>query len=242
MVIALGSSVFASDCRSRFTADDFEFVARTLARDAGDAVSLVDLLSDPDSRDAVLDHEGLAARLADDGTCLKVSPNLYFYVLVRRALKRRGLEDRGVADYVASVLVAFSARRPMPGASGVVTDAPGHAYVSDLLARLSQAGTHEVFLIRVQTADYALFLSGVFSERIAAWRERRGAPGLSFYEQVGETNYRMASDHPAARRSQVADTLAHLASAFREVRAALNVMTDTTLHLSPEPPPELFAN
>jgi hypothetical protein len=200
----------------------------------------VDLLSDPGSRDAVLDHDRLAARLLDDTACLKVSPNLYFYVLVRRVLKQRGLDDREVSDYVASVLVAFSGRRAV--SRGVVADPAGHAYVSDLLARLSQAGTHEVFLIRVQTADYALFLSGVFSERISAWRDRRGAPGLSFYEQVGESNYRMASDHPAARRSQVADTLAHLASSFREVRAALNAMTDTVLHLSPEPPPELFAN
>src|SRR5436190_1714955 len=41
-----------ANCRARFTAADFDFIVRTLARSLTDQVSLVDLLSDLDSRDS----------------------------------------------------------------------------------------------------------------------------------------------------------------------------------------------
>ena len=43
------------NCRVRFTAADFDFVVRILARSQTDHVSLVDLLSDAEARDSVLD-------------------------------------------------------------------------------------------------------------------------------------------------------------------------------------------
>ena len=47
------------NCRARFTAQDFEFVVRVLARDSRQQVSLVELLTDPETRDQILDHECL---------------------------------------------------------------------------------------------------------------------------------------------------------------------------------------
>jgi len=41
-----------ANCRARFTAADFDFIVRTLARSQSDQVSLVDLLSDVDTRDS----------------------------------------------------------------------------------------------------------------------------------------------------------------------------------------------
>jgi len=49
--------VIHANCRAQFTADDFAFVVRVLAKSPRDAVSLVSLLSDLEERDAVLDHE-----------------------------------------------------------------------------------------------------------------------------------------------------------------------------------------
>src|SRR6266851_2492487 len=48
-----------ANCRARFTAADFDFIVRTLARSRGDSVSLVDLLSDSETRDSILDHPRL---------------------------------------------------------------------------------------------------------------------------------------------------------------------------------------
>src|SRR5437660_1073964 len=44
-----------ANCRARFTAADFDFIVRTLARSQTDQVSLVDLLSDVETRDSILD-------------------------------------------------------------------------------------------------------------------------------------------------------------------------------------------
>src|SRR5947209_16416440 len=52
-------AMIRANCRERFTAADFDFIIRTLARSRGDSVSLVELLSDSDARDSILDHPKL---------------------------------------------------------------------------------------------------------------------------------------------------------------------------------------
>ena len=52
-----------ANCRERFTAADFDFVVRTLARSERDSVNLVDLLTDEEARDAVLDSPRLVDSL-----------------------------------------------------------------------------------------------------------------------------------------------------------------------------------
>jgi hypothetical protein len=44
-----------ANCRARFTAADFAFIVRTVARSQTDQISLVDLLSDVETRDSILD-------------------------------------------------------------------------------------------------------------------------------------------------------------------------------------------
>jgi hypothetical protein len=53
-----------ANCRARFTAADFDFIVRTLARSQTDQVSLVDLLSDVETRDSILDHPRLVESVA----------------------------------------------------------------------------------------------------------------------------------------------------------------------------------
>jgi ABC-type uncharacterized transport system substrate-binding protein len=48
-----------ANCRARFTAADFDFIVHTLARSQTDQVSLVDLLSDLETRDSILDNPRL---------------------------------------------------------------------------------------------------------------------------------------------------------------------------------------
>ena len=52
-------SMIRANCRERFTAADFDFVVRTLARSRIDHVSLIELLGDAETRDSVLDNPRL---------------------------------------------------------------------------------------------------------------------------------------------------------------------------------------
>src|ERR1700730_16208749 len=96
------------NCRARFLAAAFDFVVRTLARSQNDHVSLVDLLSDSDTRDSVLDHPRLVDAILSGTEQLHISSQFYFYVLARHVLQQASINDRKLCDYIASLLETFS--------------------------------------------------------------------------------------------------------------------------------------
>jgi hypothetical protein len=81
---------------------------RTLARSQTDQVSLVDLLSDVETRDSILDHPRLVDAILNHCGYLRISSQFYFYVLARHVLQQGGIGDRKLCDYVASLLETFS--------------------------------------------------------------------------------------------------------------------------------------
>jgi hypothetical protein len=217
-----------ANCRARFTAADFDFVVRILARSQTDHVSLVDLLSDAETRDAVLDNPRLVDAILSNAGQLQISSHFYFYVLARHVLRDVGITDRKLCDYVASLLEAFSR------ASGLraphMTAENERQYVSDMLIALTRATAEQAFLLRAHVGNYSLFLSGIFHENTQR-RSLRGAPDLAFYEQVGRTNYQLVASHATARRCDLSDVYEGLADHFREVRLALNRLSDSLLNL-----------
>lgn len=224
-----------ANCRAQFTTDDFSFVVRVLSRSPRDAVSLVSLLSDEAERDAILDHDLVYESLVDRIGWLQVSSAFYFYVLTRRVLRRVGLEERVLTDYVAAVLLAFSHIGQLAAPAGKKTSTPNFAYVSDLVAQLETCPPEQAYLLRTHLADYTLFLSGLFAGRVEAHAQRRGAPSLGFYEAVGRSSYLSSARHPHARRTDLGAIFEILGSEFRRVRLALNDLTDRLLHLHAEP-------
>jgi len=230
--------MITANCRDRFTAEDFDFVVQTLARDEKDSVSLVDLLTDADARDEILDHPRLLKGILEDGAPLRISPQLYFYVLTRHVLKETGIESRPLSDYVAALLEGFSnrarMRSPADGSTNLVQ------YLSDMLVALRQASSPtQTFLIRAHIGNYSLFISGIFRESVET-RAQRGAPDLSFYEDMGRSNYRVAAGHQVARTASLTRVYEQLADQFRGVRCALNRLSDTLLHLGDGPTPEII--
>jgi hypothetical protein len=225
-----------ANCRDRFTAADFEFVVQTLSRSGGDAVSLVELLTDADARDAILDNPRLVEAILSSEAALRISPQLYFYVLTRHVLKRTGLNDLALTDYVASLLETFSqtARMRSP-ADGRGTPMQ---YVSDMLIALQKASPAQSFLIRAHVGNYSLFLAGIFHETVQN-RSQRGGPNVSFYEEVGRTNYRVAAGHQVARSCALTEIYETLAASFRDVRLALNELSETLLHLDSSHAPRM---
>src|SRR4051812_47459061 len=186
-----------ANCRERFTASDFGFVVRTLAGSETDHVSLVDLLSDAETRDTVLDNPRLIDAILSNAGHLSISSHFYFYVLARHVLKDVGITDRKLCDYVASLLETFSRVKDLRSPN--TTEDHGRQYVSDMLIALTRATSEQAFLLRAHAGNYSLFLSGIFHENTQR-RARYGAPDLTFYERVGRTNYQLVASHETARR------------------------------------------
>ena len=207
-----------ANCRARFTAADFDFIVRTLARSQTDQVSLVDLLSDVETRDSVLDHPRLVDAILNHCGHLRISSQFYFYVLARHVLQQGGIGDRKLCDYVASLLETFSRASQLQ-----ISESIGERveqYIHDILIALTRATPEQAFLLRAHIGNYSLFISGIFHPAVAGQRSMRGGPDLEFYEQVGRTNYQLVASHATARRCELDDVFEGLADQFRDVRLA----------------------
>jgi hypothetical protein len=224
-----------ANCRARFTARDFDFVVRTLSRSPVDHVSLVDLLSDADTRDSILDHPRLVEAILNNAGHLHISSQFYFYVLARHVLQRAGIHDRKLCDYVGSLLETFSRASVLraPHAADSVQQ-----YISDMLIALQRVTPEQAFLLRAHVGNYSLFVSGIFHENMQR-RSLRGGPNVKFFEQIGRTNYQLVASHATARRCELDDVFESLADRFREVRLALNRLSEQLLNLDDEPRPPL---
>src|SRR6185295_5015327 len=217
------------NCRVQFAAEDIDFILSVLGSKIETAECLVKLLADEDSRDLILDDEALFQALLERRGCLRVSSHFYFYILVRNVFRRSGIADRAVADYVAEVLAEFARaeqlRCVIPGQSNVLD------YFFEMLAALQTADDRTSFQIRVHIGNHSLFLSGVFHERIRFRAEKKGFPDLKYYEALGRSQYRAASDHRLAQRYELTNILGTLSERFEATRRALNDISDRLFSL-----------
>ena len=217
------------NCRVQFAAEDIEFIVSVLGHKTGDMDCLVKLLTDEDSRDLILDDEELFRALLERRGCLRVTTHFYFYVLVRQVFLRADLQDRAVADYVAEVLAEFAraehARCVLPGQPNPLD------YFFEMLAALQTADDRTSFNLRVHIGNHSLFLSGVFPERIRSRAEKKGFPDLKYYEALGRSQYRAASDHRLAQRYELTSILGTLSERFQATRRALNDISERIFSL-----------
>src|SRR5437867_2057529 len=168
--------VIRPNCRVQFTAEDIDFILSVLGPKAGSAETLVRLLGDEETRDLILDDETLLRAILEHHQCLRISTHFYFYILVRHTLRRSGLRERPLADYVASVLAEFS---QLERTRCVVKGRPMD-YFFEMLAALQTADDTTSFYIRAHIGNHSLFLSGVFPDRIRFRAESKGFPGLTY--------------------------------------------------------------
>ena len=233
--------VIQPNCRIQFAAEDIEFILSVLGSKISTAECLIKLLSDEDSRDAILDDETLFHALIERGGCLRVSTRFYFYILVRHVFQRSDIRDRTVADYVAELLAEFSraehARYVFPGHTTPLD------YFFEMLTALEKADDRTRFFIRVHMGNHSLFLAGVFPDRIRSRAESRGFPDLKYYESIGRSQYRAASDHRLAERYALTKVLNTLSERFQTTRLALNDIADRLFSLGDSRfPVELLLN
>lgn len=209
-------------CRARFESQDMDFIVSTLRGRQGRSDCLIELLGDEDDRNLLLDDEALLKALLETGGCVRVSTRFYFYVLVRHTLRRAGVEDRTIADYVAEMLSQFACTE------GTRVEAGDQRleYFFDMLETIQKADDRTQFTLRTHMANYALFLSGVFPERIEARAQLRGFPGLSYYIGIGSSQFKAAGDHRLARRYQLELILHSLSESFEQTRSALHEVAE----------------
>lgn len=197
---------------SRSDAETRDLLEERLRQDGFDA-----LLDDPRTLNAVLTEAGASG----------LTPGLLFYVLVRHAMLEGGVDDRTLADYVAAMMLEFGKRNRAYHIDE--TDEATYVYLVDILGDLDRASGRRAFLLRAHLGNYALWLSGVFPDRVLAQRRRRGAPGLGYYEEMGSSGYRMAADTVHAGTHGLDEVYRRCAATFPALRTALNRVSDRYL-------------
>ncbi len=201
-----------ADARSRITSEDVELLESSFGL-AGRSSGLDELL---DRREVC--SFLLSARLPGP------SPSLLFYVMVRHALLDAGIEDPAMADYFAAVIREFGIRARSTRVDDV--DDHEHHYLIDILADQAASSGARHFKVSVHLGNYALWLSGIFPERIAARQLRRGGPDVSYYENLGGRGYAEASEHQLAERTGLEEILRNAAERVHEIRVALNQVSE----------------
>ena len=174
------------------------------------------LLDDPRARNALLTDPRATA-----------PPHLIFYVLVRQALLEGGLEDRDLADYVATLLVQFGRHRQAYQAGS--EDEAEYHYLVDIVMRIDEAEGRQRFLLASHLGNYALWMAGLFPHYLEERERRRGAPPVRYYERMGAGGYLQAAHSEEANSLGLDNIFQSVADHFRGVRVALNRISDRVL-------------
>jgi hypothetical protein len=213
--------------RDRFTGADFEFLTEVLTA-GNQRGSIAKLWEDPDALREMLDLKEVLRGMIDSPSALRVSPDFYFYVLVRHAFMQAGISDPDMADYVAGVL----AKRIGVQADDPLHDiARGYTHASDFLAIISSAQGRMKFHLQVAAGNQFMVLTGLFPSFIAKRNERRGAPDLAFYESFAQRAFQGAADNPRAPGRVPRKLLGALAEVLPEARKSLNRVAEEFVFL-----------
>jgi hypothetical protein len=213
-----------ADTRSRLSAHDLQLLVLLLSRGSAVERRRVERRLETEGPDALLDAPELLERLCAVHSLLVPSDHLFFYVVVRHALRRAGLEDRDVADYLASLLIAFGQRDRAFRIDW--NDDQRHRYLVDIVQDAEQSSGERQFKVYAHLGNHALWLAGVFPDYIAARRVRKGGPDLSYYDSLGSRGYGQASDHALADAYGLEEIFRITAERFPAVRSALNAVSD----------------
>ncbi|MDF1826424.1 MAG: hypothetical protein P1U68_17400 [Verrucomicrobiales bacterium] len=221
-----------STCLERLTPQDFCFIETIFFGSSGTPGSpaFASFFEKRESLLSFLEEDKLFQAIIEMPYPLGVSAELYFFVLVRRSLSEAGINDLRVADYVAATLALHATGNPMEGA---FPDRPevDFTYQMDFLQAMEGLSAYDRFFLQVQCGNQFLVLTGLFPKFIENRANRRGAPGLNYYESVARQAFLSAGEHPLADEFDLRALYPQLAGCFNETRQALNRMADDYLFL-----------
>lgn len=213
-----------ANTRGRLTSADLQLVILLLSRGSAHRRAYLERRLTSEGPDALLDAPELLDRLLAVRTMMVPSEALFFYVLIRHALRRAGVDDREVADYLAAVLLDFGRRDRAWRIDW--NDDERHHYLVDILADLDSSEGERRFKVMVHLGNYALWLAGLFPDYIAARHLRKAGPDVAYYDQLGRHGFGLASDHALAEQYGLESVLRLAAERFPSLRGALNGVSD----------------
>jgi hypothetical protein len=213
-----------ANTRGRLTAADLQLVILLLSRGSAHKRAYIERRLASEGPDPLLDSPELLERLLTVRTMLVPSEALFFYVLVRHALRQSKVDDRDLADYLAALLLDFGQRDRAWRVDW--NDDQRHRYLVDILADLEATDGARRFKVMVHLGNYALWLAGIFPDYIAARQLRRGGPDVTYYDALGRRGFGLASDHVLASEYGLAAVLRTAAERFSSLRGALNGVSD----------------
>ncbi len=216
-----------ADLRHTLTRDDAQLALALVARDSARERDAAEDALQHEGIDSLLDDTRLLEALTADSRAARASLPMFVYVVVRHTLRELGEPERAVADYVASVVLHFADHdRAWRVASH---DDATYDTLSALLADAEQGDARRSFLVRQHLANYALWLSGLFPDRVSLQQWRRGGPDLSYYDEMGKQGFRLAAEHRLADSTGMRPVFARAAGEFPLLRMALNRVSDRLL-------------
>lgn len=213
--------------RDRFSPADFAFLSAVLAP-GGDKKDLWTLWEDPQALRELLDLKEVLRAVLDSPSALSVSPEFYFYVLVRHAFLDAGITDSGLADYVAGVLAQRLAANHQDPLRAVPS---GLSHAADFLAILESASGRLRFHLQIEAGNQFLVLTGIFPGYLNRRCERRGAPGVEFYEDFARRAFREAAENRSAPPDAPRRMLGDLSELLPTARRSLNRMAEEFVFL-----------
>lgn len=212
-------------CRRGLNGEDLGFIQAVLATSSSEASALCRLMKDQEFLDDVLDHKALYDAVIIGEESLKISTSLYFYILVRKSLVDASIDDRDIADYVASVLVRFSQ------VNTVNPFTPKHnsfmPYMIDVISEIERSDYYHRFFLYSHLANQSLFFSGIYSENIQHREQSMASPGIEYYEAMGISHFKAARNHPLAKEFAMDEVYDSMYHEFRNTRIALNDLVES---------------
>lgn len=212
--------------RQRFTDTDRAFIASVLTTVPSEREALLSLLAEPAIFNDLLDDPALLQRLLESPQTLTVSTECYFYILTRHWLLRHGIQARDTADYIASVLVAFTHSLTLPCSGSRKSPFPN---VVDTLLLLDSLPARKGFETQAWLANLLLVLTGLFPQHIEDRHQRFAAPALPYYEATARSQFQSAGRCDLADRLGLRGVFESLGEIFGQVRLALNELSERAL-------------
>ena len=223
-----------ANIRQGLTRDDAQLALRLVSRGSEQEYAIAEEALRRHGLDAILDDPRLPAALMECRQAAHASLPLFAYVVVRHALQRVQEQDRGISDYVASILVHFASHDKAHRIGAV--DDEMYDTVAGLLADVDHGDATRRFLVRAHLGNYALWLGGMFPDHVEERRSRRGGPDLEYYDEMGQRGFALAAQHRLAEQYGMVTLFEAASERFPRIRAALNEVSDRFLFRGRETP------
>lgn len=219
--------MIVANVRACFTREDAHLALALLAQAGREAAEEGETRLRDAGIDALLDDPRLLRALLGSRLGARASLPLFLYVVARHAMLQSGERDAVLADYAASILLHFGLR----ARANRVADSDDETYdtLAGLVGAVDGPDARRTLLVRAHLGNYALWVAGLFPDRIERRRYRRGGPNLDYYDELGQRGFRLASEHRLANEHGLSPLFALAAERFPVMRVALNRVSDTLL-------------